>query len=391
MACPHANVEALLSELQPSEPMLCVWPDRIAAQLRRFQGGFPGEVLYAIKANPLASVLRTLCAAGLRHFDVASIAEIEAVTAIRRDAGLFFHNPVKSRDAIRVSASLPQIHSFAVDHADELAKCMAETDRRDIQIAVRMATQRADAAQDFSTKFGAAPAEAAQILRAAHQAGFACGLTFHVGTQCRNPQAYSDALAACGEIAAVAGVPLASIDVGGGFPAAHEGEIVPPLETYFDAIGRSFRDLHIEGCRLLCEPGRALVAQACAVLVQVVHRRDGRLHINDGVAGSFGELSFLDRRVPARLYRRRGTDVRGVDGEPTTFTLVGPLAFDTRDELPGRYALPADAREGDWILLGELGAYATCLAADFLAYRQPLDATVAEWPWIDARERDHAA
>src|SRR5207253_2420850 len=143
----------------------------------------------------------------------------------------------------------------------------------------------------------------------AHGAGFACGLTFHVGTQCRSPQAYANAMEYCGDITKAAGVPLACINVGGGFPAEYDDEVNPALEAYFDAIGRSFRELRLDRCRLLCEPGRALVADACAVLVQIVHRRADRLHVNDGLAGSFGELSFLNRRVPARLYRRQGAQI----------------------------------------------------------------------------------
>ena len=381
----------MLTDFGPSEPMLCVWPDKIAAQARRFLSGFAGHVLYAVKANPVATVVGALSAAGIRRFDVASAAEIAAVSACCPDAELFFHNPVKSRDTIRLAAKSRQVRSFVVDHADEFTKCATETSRRDLLIFVRVATEPAQAAQNFSTKFGASPEEAVQLLRAAHGAGFACGLTFHVGTQCRSPQAYANAMEYCGDITKAAGVPLARISVGGGFPAEYDDEVNPPLETYFDAIARSYRQLCLDQCQLLCEPGRALVAEACAVLVQIVHRRGDRLHVNDGLAGSFGELSYLQRQVPACLYRKQAEHVVAVRSELAAFTLVGPLAFDTDDDLPGRYLLPADAREGDWILLGRLGAYATCLATDFQTYRRPLDAAIAGLPWIDAEERRHAA
>jgi ornithine decarboxylase len=397
MASCYESVEAMLADARPSEPMLCVWPEKIAAQARRFLAGFPGDVLYAVKANPLASVLDALRGAGIRHFDVASENEIAVVTARCPGAEQFFHNPVKSRVAIRRAAQSRQLRSFVVDHPDELAKCAAETARRDLAIFVRVATPRAHAAQDFSAKFGATRGAAAALLRAVHDAGFACGLAFHVGTQCRSPQAYADAIAACGDIVRAAGVPLSYLDVGGGFPAEYDDEVNPPLEVYFDAITRSYRALGLDRCRLMCEPGRALVAEACAVAVEIVHRRGDRLHLNDGLAGSFGELSFLQRRAPARLYRRHGAGVVAVDvdaeagRECAAFTLVGPLAVDTQDDLPGRYLLPRDAREGDWLLLGRLGAYATCLAADFHASRQPSDAAIAGRPWIDAEDRRDVA
>jgi ornithine decarboxylase len=397
MASCYESVEAMLADAGPSEPLLCVWPEKIAAQARRFLSGFPGDVLYAVKANPLPTVLAALHDAGIRHFDVASEAEIAAVTARCPGAELFFHNPVKSRAAIRRAAQASQVRSFVVDHPDELAKCIAGTGRRDLVVFVRVATRPTRAAQDFSAKFGARPGEAVQLLRAVHAAGFACGLAFHVGTQCRSPQAYADAITDCGDIAGAAGVPLACLDVGGGFPAAYDDEVNPPLETYFDAIARGYRGLRLDGCRLLCEPGRALVAEACAVVVEIVHRRGDRLHLNDGLAGSFGELSYQQRRAPARLYRKDGERVVAVDDEiapgraRTAFTLVGPLAFDTHDDLPGRYLLPADAREGDWLLLGKLGAYATCLATDFQSYRRPLDSEIAGRPWVDAEERRHVA
>jgi ornithine decarboxylase len=397
MAPCYESVEAMLAGANPWEPMLCIWPEKIAAQARRFLSGFPGHVLYAVKANPLPSVIEALRDAGIGHFDVASDGEMAAVSACCPGAELYFHNPVKSRSAIRIAARSRQIRSFAVDHGDELVKCCAEITRRDLVIFVRVATRPSPAAQDFSTKFGANPDEAVSLLRDAHAAGFACGLTFHVGTQCRCPQAYADAIAACGHIARAAGVPLAGLDVGGGFPAEYDDEVNPPLESYFQVIARSFRDLRIERCQLYCEPGRALVAEAGAVVAQIVHRRGDRLHLNDGISGSFGELSYLQRQVRGRLYRRHGERVAaiGIDAARDcgfgAFTLVGPLAFDSADELPGRYSLPADAREGDWIALDRLGAYATCLAANFHTYHRPLDAVIAGQPRLDARECRDAA
>src|SRR5438105_11826102 len=147
MASRHASVEAMLADFGPSEPMLCVWPDKIAAQARRFLSGFSGHVLYAVKANPVATVVEALSAAGIRRFDVASAAEIAAVSACCPDAELFFQNPIKSRDTIRLAAGSRQVRSFVVDHADELAKCATETSRRDLLIFVRLATQPAQAAQ----------------------------------------------------------------------------------------------------------------------------------------------------------------------------------------------------------------------------------------------------
>jgi ornithine decarboxylase len=369
----------MLRDLAPDEPLTCVWPERIAASARRFLEGFPGWVAYAVKANPEPAVLAALHAAGVRCFDVASEAEVAQVRGAFPDAELFFHNPVKARRVLQVAHRRHGVRRYVVDHAAELAKVLEETGGGgggERTVLVRLAVSGGAVAQDFSTKFGASPQEAAAVLRAAADAGVATGLAFHLGTQCADPDAYRRALALCGEVLSSAGVAPACLSVGGGFPAHYHGLRLPPLEEYLRAIREAAAALRLEGCALMCEPGRALVADGCSVVTRVRLRRGDLLYLGDGPTGSFGDLWYQARAAPVRLHRLEGA----ASAELGDFRAQGPLAIECDDSLPVRLRLPADVREGDWIEVGELGAYGAGMAMDLQRYHAVPCVTIAGEP-----------
>ena len=121
------DVDALVAELRPSDPLLCLRPATIAAAARRFVGAFPGDVLYAVKCNPEPSVLRALWAGGVRHFDCASLAEVKLVRTLLPAAEIHFMHPVKARPAIAEAFDRWDVTDFALDSLDELAKIVQET------------------------------------------------------------------------------------------------------------------------------------------------------------------------------------------------------------------------------------------------------------------------
>jgi ornithine decarboxylase len=205
----------------------------------------------------------------------------------------------------------------------------------------------------LAAKFGAEPLEAAALLKEARARGCQVGLAFHVGSQCLVPEAYSVALKICGDVLEMAGAPIQYLDVGGGFPAEYLGTNMPPLEAFMAEIEKGVKDLKLRrDCVLMCEPGRALVAEAMSIVVQVQLRKGDRLYINDGIYGSFSEMVTAGLRLPAELVRLNGTP----SNEVRSFTLMGPTC-DSVDVLPGTFDLPADVREGDWIEIDRLGAY----------------------------------
>src|SRR5512132_4056111 len=139
------GVDAIVAAEAPHEPLHCLRPRVVEAAARTFVDGFPGNTLYAVKCNPHPRVLRTLWAGGIRHFDTASLSAIAMVREIFREAGIYFMHPVKGRAVIKTAWRVYGVDHFIVDHPDELAKVLEETDGGDgIAIFVRVKTPQVD-------------------------------------------------------------------------------------------------------------------------------------------------------------------------------------------------------------------------------------------------------
>ncbi|MDZ4734864.1 MAG: type III PLP-dependent enzyme [Rhodospirillaceae bacterium] len=379
-----ADVATMIETLQPSYPVYCLRPHVLRQQAKKFLDLFPGRVLYAIKCNPHPAVVRILYESGIRHFDTASLPEIAQVRETFPDAGAYFMHPVKGRAVIQAANRIYNVDTFVVDHMDELTKILDETDGgAGIEIIVRINTPPVEGALfHLAEKFGAGVDDAAAMLREAHSQGCQVGLAFHVGSQCTSPKAYSAALALCGEVIEKAKVTLQYLDVGGGFPAPYLNVNLPPLEDFMEEIQKGVEKLNLRrDCVLMCEPGRALVAEAMSVVVQVQLRKDHRLYINDGVYGSFNEVMTAKLQLPARAYRRGGAEVGGSISE---FVLNGPTC-DSLDVLPTKFHLPGDIREGDWIEVDRIGAYSNAIASRFNGFSPETLVLVNDQPVVPPR------
>jgi ornithine decarboxylase len=355
-------VDDLVAVERPAEPMCCIRPAVIAAAASRFTGGFPGDVLYAVKCNPEPAVLRAVWDGGVRHFDCASAGEVALVRHMFPDAQIHYMHPVKSRPAIREAWGVHGVRDFVFDSARELAKILDETKGSgELGLVVRIALPPSQAMYNLSGKFGAATEDAAELLRAARPHAARLGVSFHVGSQCLEPLAYRRAMVLAGEAIRLAGVPVEIIDVGGGFPVSYPDIDPPPLGAYFAEIEAAFEALDLPaGTRLWAEPGRALVAGGASVVVQVQLRRGDTLYVNDGVYGSLSDAGAPGFRFPTRLIRPDGESTAELQG----FALFGPTC-DSADHMRGPFLLPADVDEGDWIEIGQLGAYGACLSTAF--------------------------
>jgi ornithine decarboxylase len=185
-----------------------------------------------------------------------------------------------------------------------------------------------------------------------------------------------------------AGVTVDVIDVGGGFPVSYPGVTPPPLGDFIAAVTAAFDRLGLPaGCRLWCEPGRALVAPGASLVVQVIRRRGHELFINDGVYGSLSDAGAPGFLFPARLIRPDAAPAVDRLGE---FSFYGPTC-DSADRMNGPFLLPADVREGDWIELGQLGAYGSSLRTAFNGFDQArlvevIDGPLLQTPGYDAVE-----
>jgi len=362
---PLQSVDALVAELRPEGPVHCIRPAVFTATAHDFVAAFPGDVLYAVKCNPDPAVLRSLWAGGVRHFDCASPNEVVLVRQMFPDAHIHLMHPIKMRGAIREARARHGVRDFVLDSAAELAKILDETAATgvagELGLIVRLALPKGDAVLDLSGKFGAEEAEAVTLLRAARPHAARLGIAFHVGSQCLDPLAWRCALRLAGDVIAAAGVAIDIVDVGGGFPVAYPDVEPPPLGAFIAEIEAGFERLDLPQARLWAEPGRALVAGGGSVVVQVQARRGDALYINDGVYGSLADAGALGFRYPARCIRPDG--VAQSDAE-RGFSFFGPTC-DSADVMRGPFFLPADIAEGDWIEIGQLGAYGACLRTGF--------------------------
>ncbi|MBL6077257.1 type III PLP-dependent enzyme [Belnapia sp. T18] len=377
------SVDALVAVERPEEPMHCLRPAAIAEASAAFVAGFPGEVLYAVKCNPEPAVLRAVWEGGVRHFDCASANEVALVRTMFPEAGIHFMHPIKARGAIRAAWGEHGVRDFVLDSAAELEKILAETGagaEDGLGLFIRLGLPKGTAMLDLSGKFGAEPEEAVALLRAARPHATRLGLCFHVGSQMMDPLAWRQAMALAGEVIRAAGVLVEVVDVGGGFPVAYPGIEPPPLGAFFAEIEASFEALDLPGAVLWAEPGRALVAGGGSVVVQVQGRRGRDLYLNDGVYGALSDAGVPGFTFPVRLIRPEGPAPAAAAED---FVFFGPTC-DSADRMKGPFPLPADIREGDWIEIGQLGAYGACLRTAFNGFDRARLVEVRDRPMLEA-------
>jgi ornithine decarboxylase len=343
----------------PTTPYLEIETAVVTDRLHALATALPGIAIhYAVKANPHPDVLAAVVAAGA-NFDVASPAEVRACLAAgAAPDDLVYSNPVKRRDHIAESAALG-VRVFVVDSLPEVGK-VAET-APGSAVLCRLVTSGDGSDWPLSRKYGCSIGQAVTILRSAAAMGLdAAGVSFHVGSQQRDPEAWRSPIAAAATVFDALrheGLSPWLLDLGGGFPARHEGD-VPSLAAYGAVIEnqlvRSFGDSRP---RTLVEPGRAVVGDAGALVstvVGVVQRGDSRWVYLD--AGVFtGLVETLDEAIRYRIET-------SADGGPAgPCVLAGPTC-DSADVLyqVTPVQLPLALAEGDVVRLESAGAYTSC-------------------------------
>ena len=363
-----ASIEKVIERLKPVEPVYVLFPKRFGVAAKRFLDAFPGDTLYAVKANPAPPVLDLVYAAGIRHFDTASLNEIAIVRERFGDAQCHFMAPVRLPGAARVAFEKYGVTDYVVDCDFELEKLLAEVPQpKKLRIFVRIATPLGGAVLELSSKFGTPPDEAARLLKRVAETGAAPCITFHVGSQCLSPFSYAQAVEMARRTAVIAGVQIEALDIGGGFPGPYAGNDVPPYHWYFDTIRESLAELGSRPIPVLCEPGRALVAEGVSLITQVVLRKNDKLYINDGIYGSFDELTLpgWNADYPVRVFT---LDAKGrslpLPGDHRPFRVYGPTC-DTLDVLPRPLMLAESIAAGDFIVFDAIGAYSIAVRTNF--------------------------
>lgn len=356
----YISPDTAVTTLQPEQAFYTYRPHALKRAADLFLSSFNGKVMFAVKTNPDEHVLKDLWAAGVRAFDAASLHEVGLVRGLFPEAEIFFMHTIKSRHAIREAYYTHGVRNFSLDSHDELVKILDETDgAQDLALHVRIAIPNTYAELALTGKFGATLDAAPKLLRQVREVAAHAGVCFHVGSQCMHPDAYRLAIKLAKQVVKQAAVRIDSFDVGGGFPSIYPGMTPPDMSQYFSAIHDATRDLvRQHGCELMCEPGRALVAESASVVVRVEARKGDFLYLNDGTYGSLFDAGVPKFIFPARLLCRDGAE------EEKGFSFYGPTC-DTLDFMPGPFMLPADVKEGDYLEIGQLGAYGRTMATHF--------------------------
>jgi ornithine decarboxylase len=365
-----ASVEDMVKILRPSQPVHCMHPETLAERAALFLDHFPGDTLYAIKANPDPYVLQRLYAAGIRHFDVASLGEVALVRNMFPEAHLAFMNPVKSREAIRKAYFEYGVRDFVIDTFEELHKILEETKvAADLTIVVRLGMPKGSAACELTGKFGCLPDVAISLLRDADKVANKVGLSFHVGSQTLDPMSYAAAIQKAGEIVRQAGITLDVLDIGGGFPIPNLGMDVPPLTAYFEVIKQGIAKLKLpKTCKIWSEPGRALSGTCETLVVRVELRKGDVLYINDGSFGNMFEVCSMNWKNTVHLIRPPRKGRKAASRPLVPFRFYGPTC-DSVDYMAGPFMLPEDICEGDWIAIRGMGAYMAASQSHFNGFQ----------------------
>ena len=356
------TVEELINQLKPSEPIYCIRKKSIQLASKFFRNKFPGKILYAVKTNPNRFVLKTIIESGIKNFDVASINEIKTIRDIDKSAKCAYMHTIKSRESIKEAYFKYDVKAYSLDSKDELIKIIESTNQaKDLELFVRVAVSNEHAEIDLSKKFGAIPSEAAGLLRLTKQYAKKIGLSFHVGSQCMHPISYSKGITEIGNIIKRTKIIPDFINVGGGFPTIYPDLVPQSIQSYFNEIENALTNLKLDKMpEVICEPGRAIVAESGSTIVRVNLRKKQKLYINDGTYGSLFDAGFPNIVYPSKLI----TNGRVISKKLTSFDFYGPTC-DSMDYMKGPFILPNNIKENDYIELGQLGAYGLTFRTDF--------------------------
>ena len=356
------SVDELINKLKPTEPVYCIRKKSIQLSSKYFKSKFPGKILYAVKTNPNPIVLKTIVDSGINNFDIASIKEIEAIKKISPNANCSYMHTVKNRENINEAYFKHGVKAYSLDTKDELIKIIESTNHaKDLTLFVRVAVSNEHAEIDLSKKFGAISSEASGLLRLVKEYAKKIGLSFHVGSQCMHPISYTKGIAEIGKIIKKTKIIPDIINIGGGFPTIYPDLIPQSLDNYFEEINNAFSNLKLKKLpEIICEPGRAIVAESGSTIVRVNLRKKQKLYINDGTYGTLFDAGVPNIVYPSRIIRNRKT----ISKKLTSYDFYGPTC-DSMDYMKGPFILPNNIKENDYIELGQLGAYGLTFRTEF--------------------------
>ena len=382
------SVEELVSQLKPEKPVYCLRKKSILSASKFFQNNFPGKILYAVKTNPHSEVIKTLIKSGIDQFDVASIEEIKSVKKFSLSAKCSFMHTVKSRESITEAYFKYGVKTFALDTKDELIKIIESTgNAKDLELFVRVSVSNEHAEIDLSKKFGAINSEATGLLRLVKQHSNKIGLSFHVGSQCMHPISYTKGINEIGNIIKKTKIIPDYINVGGGFPTIYPDLIPQSLNNYLNEIKKGLKNLKLKKIpEIICEPGRALVAESGSTIVRINLKKKQKLYINDGTYGTLFDAGTPNIVFPSKMIKDNSNKI--ISKKLTAFDFYGPTC-DSMDYMKGPFLLPNNIKENDYIELGQLGAYGLTFRTQFNGFFSDEIYEVEDNPIMSLYDKDN--
>jgi len=349
-------------------PLVVVDHKKLRENYGQFRKHLPRvQAYYAVKANSAPEIVKTFHEGGA-SFDVASMAEFLTVYENVKDWSdekrqAFIWDRVIYANPIKATATLEELNQYkplvTYDNHEEVIKIAKHAPNAGLVLRLRV--PNTGSMVELSSKFGADPGEAVDLIAFAHNNKLEVeGLSFHVGSQCTNVQNYIQALHLASSVVAEAkarGYNLKLLDIGGGFPADYDDN-VPTFKTFVKAINQELDRLFPQPFEILAEPGRFLVASAATAIVQIIGKavRGGKLcyYVNDGVYHTFSGIIFDHCQYPLKSFKNGPTQLCSVFG-PTC---------DALDTLSLVEQLP-DLELGDYVYAQNIGAYSAASSTYF--------------------------
>lgn len=350
-------------------PLFIIDHAKIRENFRTFKKNLPNvQAYYAVKANSNQEIIKTLFKEGA-SFDVASYNEFMQVYKYlkhfqKSDKYFFiwdkiiFSNTIKDRHTLKKIKKYKPLVTY--DNADEVKKIKEHCPTAGL--VLRLKVPDSGSQVELSSKFGAEPGEALDLINLAFDSGLTVeGLSFHVGSQCTNFDNYSSALHITSDIFQTCrkkGYNTRIVDIGGGFPVAYDSG-VPKFEQLAEIIASECKRLFPQDTELIAEPGRFMVATAATLVSEIIGKaqRDGKIfyHINDGVYNTFSGIVYDHWQPNFKAFKR---------GKNGVCAVVGPTC-DSFDKISVSEQLPGNLQIGDFLCTENIGAYSIASATKF--------------------------
>lgn len=374
------EILAIVEEYGAERPLFIIDHNVIRANFYRFKKNLPRvQVYYAIKANSEPAIIETLFREG-SSFDVASIAEfmlvydlIETWTKPESESYIWdkiiFSNTIKPETTLKALKKYKPLVTY--DNIDELHKIKKFCDTAGL--ILRLKVPDTGSMVEMGGKFGASPAEAVDLIKAAVEIGLNVeGLSFHVGSQCTNFRNYVDALLICSSIFKEIeryGIKIGRLDngnkildIGGGFPTGYTDE-VPAFESLAEILNSEIDRLFPGDYEIIAEPGRFMVGDSATSVARIQgrSRRDGKrfYYINDGVYHTFSGVVF-----DHCIYHFHALSKDMHKGDIEVCTVVGPTC-DSFDKISTGEQLPSNLELNDLLIAEKVGAYTIASSTNF--------------------------